>query len=75
MPALTKLDHPDCKKDREPASFFELTLSTTRFRERIQRWRDIVEVVWLWHKWHRAREKNFADVEEPEKIWLDYRSD
>jgi hypothetical protein len=63
------------QKDREPATFFELALSTDSFEKRIQRWRDEVETVWLLHKWHRAMEKGFVNIEEPEKIWLEHKTD
>ena len=63
------------QKDREPATFFELALSTDCSEKRIQRWCDEVETVWLLHKWHRAMEKGFANIEEPEKIWLEHRID
>jgi len=57
--------------DREPAIFFELTLSTEPFEKGIQRWREDVATVWLWNKWHRAIDDN----EKPENIWLDRRRD
>lgn len=63
------------REDREPATFFELALSTESFQDRIEKWSDEVDAMWLRHKWVRAQDENFANIEDHEQIWLDPRRD
>jgi hypothetical protein len=52
------------QQDQEPATFFELALSTKYFEDRVKKWRNDVDRQWLWHKWTQAKDENLANIEE-----------
>jgi hypothetical protein len=60
------------QQDQEPATFFELALSTKDFKDRVKKWRNDVDQQWLWHKWTQAKDEaeNLANIKESEPIWL-----
>jgi hypothetical protein len=62
-------------EDQEPATFFEKALSTESFQARIKKWSGELEQLWLRRKYFAAQEADFANIEDPEHIWLEPRRD
>lgn len=76
---LWTLASPAPEEDREAAAFFEL-VATRRLQDRVRRWSEELEKLWLWNKFFQARREQFPGIREPETIWLrppddDYDSD
>lgn len=56
------------RRDRDPASFFELALSPEAFRQRLQIWHTAFRTKWLRHKWKGVRDESL--LEAASSIWL-----
>jgi hypothetical protein len=63
------------REDQEPAAFFEGALSTESYLERIKKWNEELDRLWLRRKYLRAEETNFTSIEDPEHVWLEHRRD
>ena len=69
--AIQKHYHLWClerQRDYKPEAFFASTMYGEHFKDHLQRWGEDMNMLWLWHKWYRAKESNFADLEERKRF-------
>jgi hypothetical protein len=55
------------QEDTEPKAFFEQSLSTTQFQERVEKWCEDLPTLWLASKWIEERS---TEEEVPGDVWI-----